>query len=98
MDLPWRREYERGDAVISLSDVFSNGTAGKRQGCLQFERFLTIRGTLPLNDYNLIDLIARIRLNLRVPLTGRINFVRNTAVDEGTLSPIIPGSGNQGYR
>jgi hypothetical protein len=51
-------------------------------------------GSLLLNDYNLIDLIGRVRFGSHIPLTAQIDYVKNTAADI-----FLPGLGNgdQGY-
>jgi len=50
---------------------------------------------LLLNDYNLLDLIGRFRLNLKIPVTAQIDFVTNRSAD--VFTPGLAGNGDQGY-
>lgn len=52
-------------------------------------------GGLLLNDYNLMDFVARLRLSFKIPVTGQLNYVKNLAAD--TFLPEQPGNGDQGY-
>jgi hypothetical protein len=49
----------------------------------------TRNGTELANDYNLVDLIARARWNLSIPITAQIDYVINVAADN-----FAPGAGN----
>jgi Putative porin len=62
---------------------------------VQLFRTNTRSGGSLANDYNLVDLIARIRLSFRIPVIGQFNYVKNTAAD--VFQPNQPGNGDQGY-
>jgi len=54
----------------------------------------TRSGATVLNDYNLLDMIARIRINLLLPLRVQVDYVVNTAKE--TFIPTLAGNGDQG--
>jgi len=55
----------------------------------------TRTGALLLNDYNLLDVIGRLRLNFKIPVTAQIDFVTNRSAD--VFTPGLAGNGDQGY-
>jgi hypothetical protein len=55
----------------------------------------TRSGTVLANDYNLVDLIARARWNLTIPITAQIDYVKNVAADN-FISPGV-GNGDSAY-
>ena len=55
----------------------------------------TRAGELLVNDYNLVDLIARARWNFSIPITAQIDFVKNISADEFTT--VAAGNGDSAY-
>jgi hypothetical protein len=51
-------------------------------------------GTHLLNDYNILDLIGRVRFNLVFPFTAQIDYVKNTAANTFSAGA---GNGDSGY-
>ncbi len=55
----------------------------------------TRAGARLLNDYNLLDFIARLRFQFSIPVTAQIDFVTNRAAK--VFTPGMAGNGDYGY-
>jgi hypothetical protein len=62
---------------------------------VQLFRTNTRAGSTLLNDYNLLDLLSRVRFAFKIPVTAQFDYVKNLSAD--TFIALQPGNGDTGY-